>query len=576
MKQRITALVCALLLVMGATAQTGGYNPGNPPEPQLRQKLTVTTLPVEAGTASGSGEYAEGTKVSVRTSGKSGYTFRYWTLNGDSVDYAQNFTYTMTDEPATLVAVYSYHYSPSDPFEPQPIDPVYKLNLQSSPDGSCTFSPSGVQSYKAGTAVRVSAYPQTGYVLLGWYDADSNLLSTSSSFSYTMPAVDMVLMARLEYSPSSPNDPQGGQTDVDGDKNTVSVTAWSYTREYGEENPVFDYTVTGEQLVGTPVVTCEATASTPVGSYPVVVGKGTIENAFVNLVNGTLTVTRAPLTIRVGNYTIKQGEPLPDFTLTYEGFKNGETAAVLTAQPVVACEATSASAPGDYPITVSGGEAQNYALGNVGGVLTITEADAVVVTARSNTREYGDENPVFEYTAEGAPLDGTPEIICEATQESPVGTYPIIIKKGSVKNYNDSYINGTLTITPATLTASVGDYSRQQGEDNPVFTILYSGWKNGEDESVLAEKPTAVCEATAESELSDYPIIVSGGEAQNYVFEYVNGTLTVTAPSGIAELQADGKERRIYTISGRRISQPQRGVNIIVTSDGRRVKVMSK
>ena len=313
-----------------------------------------------------------------------------------------------------------------------------------------------------------------------------------------------------------------------------------------------------------------------VGSYPVVVGKGTIENAFVNLVNGALTVTHAPLTIRVGNYTIKQGDPLPDFTLTYEGFKNGESAAVLTAQPVVACEATSASALGDYPITVSGGEAQNYALEYVGGVLTVVEADPVVVVANSYTREYGDANPVFEYTAEGAPLDGKPEIICEATPLSPVGTYPIIIQKGSVKNYNDSYVNGTLTITHAPLTVTATSYTIKQGEPLPEFALTYEGFKNGEDERVLTEKPTAFCEATSESEPGDYLITVSSGEAQNYTFDYINGTLTVTESSGIVELLTDEKECRVYTISGRRILKPQCGVNIIVTSDRSRVKVIRK
>ncbi len=55
--------------------------------------------------------------------------------------------------------------------------------------------------------------------------------------------------------------------------------------------------------------------------------------------------------------------------------------------------------------------------------------EEVTVTAKSYTREYGDANPVFEFTSEGADLEGSPEIICEATATSPVGEYPIIIPK---------------------------------------------------------------------------------------------------------------------------------------------------
>ena len=80
---------------------------------------------------------------------------------------------------------------------------------------------------------------------------------------------------------------------------------------------------------------------------------------------------------------------MPAFTLTYEGFKNGETEAVLSKQPTVSCEATEASAPGEYAVQVSGAEAQNSTISYAAGKLIVTEADAVVITAKSYTRKYG-------------------------------------------------------------------------------------------------------------------------------------------------------------------------------------------
>ena len=38
----------------------------------------------------------------------------------------------------------------------------------------------------------------------------------------------------------------------------VSIKAESYTRVYGEANPTFEYTSTGDQLNGVPEITCEA------------------------------------------------------------------------------------------------------------------------------------------------------------------------------------------------------------------------------------------------------------------------------------------------------------------------------
>jgi len=317
----------------------------------------------------------------------------------------------------------------------------------------------------------------------------------------------------------------GTLTIIDAD--AVVVTAKSYAREYGEANPTFEYTSAGKVLEGTPEISCEATAASPVGTYPIVVTKGGVKNYNDSYVNGTLTITKAKLTVAAQSYVIKQGEVMPTFEVAYTGFKNGETENVLTKKPTITCSATSGSALGTYDIIVSGAEAQNYDVSYTKGALTIIDADAVVVTAKSYTREYGEANPTFEYTSAGKALEGTPEISCEATAASPVGTYPIVVTKGSVTNYNDSYVNGTLTITKAPLSISAQSYVIKQGETMPTFEVAYTGFKNGETESVLTKKPTVTCSATSGSALGTYDIIVSGAEAQNYEISYTNGTLTI-------------------------------------------------
>ena len=56
---------------------------------------------------------------------------------------------------------------------------------------------------------------------------------------------------------------------------------------------------------------CTANATSPVGTYTIEVRKGTIKNEDVLFENGSLTITKAPLTISVGNYTKKQGDAMP-------------------------------------------------------------------------------------------------------------------------------------------------------------------------------------------------------------------------------------------------------------------------
>ena len=157
-----------------------------------------------------------------------------------------------------------------------------------------------------------------------------------------------------------------------GSPDDVTITANSYTIAYGDDLPEFEYTTTWAALSGTPEITCNATKTSPVGTYPIVVSKGSITYTQTTFVNGTLTITKAPLTIKAGNYTKIEGEENPTFTLTYEGFKNNETSAVLTKQPTVSCSATKDSPAGSYPVTVSGAEAQNYSINYVAGTLTVT------------------------------------------------------------------------------------------------------------------------------------------------------------------------------------------------------------
>ena len=309
----------------------------------------------------------------------------------------------------------------------------------------------------------------------------------------------------------------------------VVVTAKSYSRKYGEANPTFEYTTSGATLTGTPSISCEATAKSPVGEYDIVVSKGSITNYNVTLVNGKLTVTKAPLTITAKSYTIKQGEALPTFEAEYAGFKNNETSAVLTSQPRITTTATSASAPGTYDVVVADASATNYDITYVKGTLTITAAEAVTVTAKSYSRKYGEANPTFEYTTSGATLTGTPSISCEATATSPVGEYDIVVSKGSITNYNVTLVNGKLTVTKAPLTITAKSYTIKQGDALPTFEAEYAGFKNNETSAVLTSQPTIRTTATSASEPGTYEITISGASATNYDITYVKGTLTISA-----------------------------------------------
>jgi hypothetical protein len=166
----------------------------------------------------------------------------------------------------------------------------------------------------------------------------------------------------------------------------VTITAKSYTRVYGEPNPAFEFTTEGGALKGEPGLSCSATATSPVGRYPIKVAKGSVSNGFTTLADGVLTITPAELTVTVADAVRDEGEENPPFVLTYEGFKNGDTESVLKVKPTATTTATKDSPAGEYDITVSGGFADNYQFDYVGGKLTVNIVSGLnVVKAAGGT-----------------------------------------------------------------------------------------------------------------------------------------------------------------------------------------------
>jgi phospholipase C len=79
----------------------------------------------------------------------------------------------------------------------------------------------------------------------------------------------------------------------------LTLTATSFSRGYLAANPTLTYTVTGyvngNLATGTPSLSTPATASSPIGSYPITIAQGTFSTPNYTLVyvNGTLSVTQA-------------------------------------------------------------------------------------------------------------------------------------------------------------------------------------------------------------------------------------------------------------------------------------------
>ena len=431
---------------------------------------------------------------------------------------------------------------------------------------------------KSYTIVETDALPTFEATYSGWKNGqDESVLTTKPTLTCDVPAdkapgtyaIAVAGAAAKNYTLSFVN---GTLTITQAP--TITVKAAAKSMVYGDAVPELTYTVEGGTLPGKPTLTTTANSQSAVGEYDIVVDLSGISYPRLAAVNAKLTVTKAMLTVNAGTYTMKQTDPRPTFKATYSGFKNDETEAVLTKQPEFATTAPADNTPGTYDVTVSGAEAVNYDFTYVHGKLVITDADAISITVEDVSMVYGDALPELKYTVSGGTIEGTPVISCDATSQSPVGEYVITVEAGTITYPNLVLTNGTLTITPAPLTATVGDYERFLGEDNPEFVVTYEGFRNGDTEEVLTTKPVIACEAKADSPVGEYAITLSGGEAKNYTFTYVNGKLTVKEVEGISAVTFT-RPVDVYSLAGRKlrsqvtvVNDLPRGVYII---NGRKV-----
>ena len=320
-------------------------------------------------------------------------------------------------------------------------------------------------------------------------------------------------------------------------KATLTGTADDKSRTYGVSNPTFTISysgfLNGDNLssITQPTLSTTASITSNVGSYPILQSGGTAINYTFVLIDGSLNITKAMLMATADDKTKTYGAANPTFTISYSGFLNGDNPSSIVL-PVTSTSATSASSVGLYPISLSGGTATNYNFNLVTGNLTVAKA-TLTATADNKMRAYGASNPALTISYSGF-LNGdnataitVPSISTLATTLSDVGSYAIILTGGSASNYNLTLQNGTLSITKATLTAKADDKSRPYGTANPIFTVAYTGFLNGDNIGSITV-PIAGTTATISSNAGTYTITPTGGSALNYSFVLQNATLTIT------------------------------------------------
>lgn len=152
-----------------------GITPTPTPAP-----YTLTVMSAEGGSSSGGGTFNEGTSVTVSATPSAGYHFTSW-LDENSAVVSVNATYTFT--------MPSRNYRLTPVFSKE----SYTVTIMAPDQGSSFATMTGAGSYTVGTTVTVVTSIPSNYTFVGWKDAGGNLITASASYSFSMPAEDVVL-----------------------------------------------------------------------------------------------------------------------------------------------------------------------------------------------------------------------------------------------------------------------------------------------------------------------------------------------------------------------------------------------
>ncbi len=348
-------------------------------------------------------------------------------------------------------------------------------------------------------------------------------------------------------------------------KRPISVKATDVTKGYGEEKTFAgtEFTITsgtlvdGDSITSVTLVSDGVSANAPykVEGYPITpsnaVGTG-LENYAITYVDGLLTITKRPITVKANDATKEYGE-----TKSFAGTEYTIASGTLFAGDSITSVAfASDGAPASasykvegYPITPSnavGTGLDNYAITYADGTLSLTKR-AITITANDATKQYG-ETKTFagtEFTVTAGILAAGDSVtsVTLASDGAPASApyraegYPITPSNAvgtGLANYEITYANGTLSLTKRAITITANDATKQYGETKTFagteFTVTAGALAAGDSvTSVTLASDGAPAAAPYKPE--GYPITPSnavGTGLDNYAITYADGTLSLT------------------------------------------------
>jgi len=267
------------------------------------------------------------------------------------------------------------------------------------------------------------------------------------------------------------------------------------------------------------------------------------------------------LTVTANNVSRFYGNANPTFSSTISGFLPGDGVSDLSGLLQYLTAADSTTPTGQYLLSVSQGtlaSAQGYTFNFVDATLTITPRP-ITITADNLSRFYGDPDPSLTYTIGGLGLANgdqlTGALASTANLTSNVGQY--VIGQGTLSatnNYDVTFVQGQLTITPRPITITADSFSRIYGNANPAltYTVGGQGLVNGDQLTGALTTLAGLTSGTGNYAITQGTLTAGG----NYAITYNAGNLAVTArpititADNLSRIYGDANPALTYTVGG--------------------------
>jgi hypothetical protein len=360
---------------------------------------------------------------------------------------------------------------------------------------------------------------------------------------------------------------------------TVTVTGNSASKTYnGSEQKVEGFTTDAPANVTVALADGKAAIAkgTNAGTYHMNLANdyftvsntdSTIKTVVLNVVDGTLTITKASLALTNTGATASKvytgsEQEITDFTTT--GLVGG---AVLSGISYSAKGTNVGTYDGVFSgtavIMADGADVtENYVITNTPGKLTITKASlALTNTGATASKVYtGSEQEITDFTTSGLVGGAVLSGITYSAKGTNVGTYDgvfsgtPVIKVGDVdvtQNYAVTNKPGTLTITKAALALTntgASDSKVYTGSEQEITDFTTTGLVGGAVLSGITYSAKGTNVGTYGGSFSGTPVITANGVdvTENYKITNIPGKLTITKAS-LALTNEASPATRTYT-----------------------------